>query len=283
MSVGTGGIEQQRPTRRDLRLGVGRCEIDFGIEVRTNHVRQRERRPAARERAVPLYGRLEILDRAIERTSAALRPVVAALEIQIVRHRIGGSARGDTRLFERPDPPRGLTKPRRERRYDRGREGILHRKYIGAGAFEGITPEHLSVARTGELRGETNAVAGTSHGAFHDRAHAQRLAHVGRENCLALKRKTRAATRQTQPRQLGQCVCQFVGEAVAEVLVFRITAGVHEGQHGQRRECFFRRHRRGAGIRVAANSAALHVPERGGTTYQQQHGCRDGDYATVRR
>ncbi len=233
--VGKRRVERQRTAYGDFGTGIGRLEIHGRVVVRTDHMGEREPRPAACERGVTPHGRFQIPDRAVPWRGPALRPVEAPFEIQVVRHGVAGASRRHADRSSRVAAARAHSRqPRRERGDDGGRERILHREHVGAGALEGVAPEQLAIARAGQLRGEANAIAGAPHSAFDNGTHAQRLAHLGREDRLALEGETRGAAGQAQAGELREGVRQFVGETVAEVLIVRVAAGIDEGQHGER-------------------------------------------------
>src|SRR5205809_5400207 len=94
----------------------------------------------------------------------------------------------------------------------------------------------ITVAHIDELSGDAQLIAGFAHASFQDRAHVQLIADFTKDVLFvfALERKTGCSSWHAQSRYLGQHIDQFLGHAVAQILVVLIRAHVHKRQHSDR-------------------------------------------------
>ena len=90
------------------------------------------------------------------------------------------------------------------------------------------------VGRGDELRRDADAVAGLSDAAFENVRHTKGRGDLANVLMLALERERRGARDHLQARDLRQEVDDFLGQAVAEVLVLLVAAHVLERQDRDR-------------------------------------------------
>src|SRR6185295_3413027 len=108
---------------------------------------------------------------------------------------------------------------------------ILDFEDAGQLAVVFLRPAVIAALRIDQLRGDAHVVAGTLHAAFEHAGNAECLTDLAQVLRLALERESRSAGCDLEPRNLGQRVEDFVGDAVAEVIGLRITAHVDEWQY----------------------------------------------------
>ena len=86
-----------------------------------------------------------------------------------------------------------------------------------------------------QLRGDAHPVARLAHAAFEHVRDVQRTRDLRRRDGLALVRERRIAGRDGQRRNAAEVGDDVLGDAVAEILLLRVAAHVHERQDDDRR------------------------------------------------
>jgi hypothetical protein len=88
----------------------------------------------------------------------------------------------------------------------------------------------ISALRIVQLGGHPQPVLFPSHAAFEDRAHIQLPCNRANILRLALKLERRGTRHHAQALYVGKDIRNLFGEAIAEILIVRACAQVHEWQ-----------------------------------------------------
>src|SRR5215510_14343453 len=90
----------------------------------------------------------------------------------------------------------------------------------------------VSICGVDKLGRNTDAIPCTTHAALKDRANIEGFGNLTDVLFLPAKREGGCAGRDLQSRDMGQCVNDLFGEAVAEILVLFVRAQVRKRQDG---------------------------------------------------
>ncbi len=216
------GVELQRLQRGRLCLVERLDPIRAEQQVRVGQ-------PGVGERVLRvLFDRvLEVLDRLLVAGDRALVPVIAALQVQLVRLGVFGVApRGALLLFAR-QPPAELVE-------DLGRDFLLHRQQVRVRLVVLPAPQLRAVGDVHQLGFDHEPIAARLHAAGDDRLDVQIAADLLRVDVLALVAEHDAARAHAQRRQLREAVDQAFGDAVRQVLRVARRADTDEWQHRHR-------------------------------------------------
>src|SRR6185437_16251755 len=121
---------------------------------------------------------------------------------------------------------------RLDRRDDRFSDLVLHSEYVGDAAVVALGPDMAAGGDVVELGGDAHAVAGLAHAAFDHVTDAEFLGDLLHVHGFALVDEGRVARDHEEPAQLGQCGDNVFADAIGEVFLFRFSAHVGEGKHG---------------------------------------------------
>ena len=244
MPLGEVGLQRERSRRR---LPCLRNSVDRGhpAHIRFCHVRPSERRPSERKLRIDPQRLLQVADPPRRVLRRLPTDEVPPLKEEAVRLGVGGAALHRGSHLRRRVLLRlrvGLTEERRAQlRHHRLRDVVLHREDVVECTVVGLRPQVIAVSYLDELHRDPHPAARLAHAAFEHRGDVERLADLGHGGRLALEREGRGTRRDPQPTDLSEHVQQLVGEAIREVLVFRVVAAVDERQHRDRRRARIKR------------------------------------------
>ena len=252
-------VHVQHPGQRRVRLGYGvvqrerlegvlaREPIPFGhgdaAVIHLKRVGVREPRVRERVFGVVVDCLFEVRDRLEHALLRALVPAVSALQVERVRLEVVRVAlrRGIRDVGQEGGAQRG---------HDRARDLVLQREHVVELAIVPLRPDVAPVVRRRELRGDAQAVVRLPDCALEHDGHAEQGADGANILRLAFEGEDRRTRGDAQAFDLGERVDQLVRDAIAQVFVVRIHAGVHERQHGDRPRLADESRRRHGGSRV---------------------------------
>src|ERR1700730_14637466 len=157
--------------------------------------------------------------------NATLVPEETASQIQLVSLGIGGLQFED-RLVT------ATSQAQLQRSHDRTRDVVLDSKHFLHLAVEPIRPEAETVGDFDELGSDAELGAYPTEAAFQYRLHTEGVSDLADIFVAAFERKARRPRRHTEPFDPRQSVQQILADPVAEKLVLRVGAHVHEREHG---------------------------------------------------
>src|SRR5207244_241133 len=122
-------------------------------------------------------------------------------------------------------------KGRAQRADDGAGDLVLDREHVVQRTIVALRPKGASVVGGSELRRDAQTVSGLPHRALQHGGDAEQRADPPDVLRLSLEGERGRARGDAQTVDLGERVDQLVADAVAQVLVVRIGAGIHERQH----------------------------------------------------
>lgn len=114
--------------------------------------------------------------------------------------------------------------------YDRIGQFILQFEQVLDASIEVFRPQMESRLAVDQLCSDPEALTGTAHAAFENRAHFEFARDFTQIDVSALVGKRRGPRRNVQPRYASERVNQLFGETVAEVLLVRIPGRFAKGR-----------------------------------------------------
>src|SRR5205085_10098214 len=96
----------------------------------------------------------------------------------------------------------------------------------------GVGPQRQAVGDVDELCRDAQARSRTADASLDDSLYVQLLDYIAQVDVSTLERVRRTSRGDAESFDLGKSARQFVGHAVGEVLLRRVTADVCERQHG---------------------------------------------------
>ena len=133
-----------------------------------------------------------------------------------------------------PDERNVLGKMHPKRVHDGMRDLVLDIENIPHLAVISLRPELVSIRRIDQLRRDTHAVAGTAHAPFEDVLDIEPGADFADIQILAAQRKRGGPGSDAQTRQSCKRADHFLGQAIAEIFVFLVSAEIRERENGNR-------------------------------------------------
>ena len=109
---------------------------------------------------------------------------------------------------------------------------VLDFKQVGEITVETLGPQMRAVGGVDQLRGDPDAIAGTSDGAFQYIARSEGAAYLPQIDCLALVGKAGVARDHHQPGDLRQVGDDVLADTVGKILLFRVARPVLEREYG---------------------------------------------------
>ena len=155
----------------------------------------------------------------------ALRPVEAALEIQVVRLETLVPFGKNRRPFLGKELDFQLLD-------DRQRYLVLNRKHVRHLAVVAFRPEVVAVAGIDQLRGDPQPITHLLYAALENGVDIEPAPDLADIDILALEGEGGSAGDDEEGVDLGQRIDQFFRQALAEVLVAGIGAEIVERQNG---------------------------------------------------
>src|SRR5687767_11409409 len=226
MSFGECRIQCERTCRSRSRSWIslfGRKDLvveEAYVCVRHSRIRECVRR-------ITGNGVIEILDRLLKSRRRSLVPGVAAAQIQVVCLEISRSmlwfrcGRVGTEL----DP---------QCADDGSRDVILDAEDITRYALITVAPPHEAIVRPSQLGGHPQLIADPADRPTEDRIHGKRATDLSYVGLLALEAECGAACRDTNCRNLRECIRKLVRHSIREVRIRGVTTNVLEWKHGNR-------------------------------------------------
>src|ERR1700722_12353892 len=128
-----------------------------------------------------------------------------------------------------------------------------------------LSPDMAVVAGADQLGADTQRFPTLRNCALEDRADAHLATNRSRIRLFSFETEGSVSGHHLQVRELRQAVDEALGDAVAQVLRVRITAGVHERQHRHGVYCF------------SAVAVEEELVGTRGSCEKKENGCRDPD------
>ena len=199
----------------------------IGAQIVGTRMAARQFRVGQGEGAVELNGLFQVhdgLQRGLTQEVVLVRKVpplqIGLIRLDVLRGSLGQAVRLSGR--------QGALQHARDGHGDLPLDGeeVVHRTVVA------LRPEVRVSGHIDQLGGDAQLIAGALHAPFQDGAHVQLPADLADGERVALELHAGGAADHVHVLDLGQLRDDVLGEPVAEELLLRIAAHVHEGQHG---------------------------------------------------